>query len=117
MTSLPIGLPGLDVPTVPVHAKLDALVIEQDRPSARVQQVVKVPEFEMPFGPFGASGTARLSSDGSSTYFLALDTGWPVRVDSVTSYSLTVKAEGQMQTVNARTESQFVLDDQTLNEE
>ncbi len=53
--SLPLPLMESEPLELPVRTTLDALVIEQDRPSARLIQTVKVPELQMPFGPFGAS--------------------------------------------------------------
>lgn len=113
-TELPIALPGADAATVPVRTTLDALVVEQDRPAARVVQVVDVPELEVPFGQFDADSRVKVSADGTSTYLFDLDTGWPLRVDGVTSYTVTLENQGKLASVNARVEMQFLLDDQTL---
>ena len=109
-------MPGSEAPSVPVHTKFDALLVDEDRPAGRLIQTVKIPEVEMPIGPFGASGTGKVSGDSNLIFVLALDTGWPVRVDGVGAYRVTLTSEKQRQSAETRVEMHIVLDDETLNE-
>jgi hypothetical protein len=116
---MPLDFGGLSQSNVsmPVRVTLEGLVVEQDRPAARMAQVFKLPQVEIPFGPFGAAGTAKVSADGKSTSFLALDTGWPLRTDMAIAYKIAVESEGQQQSVDAQLNFQLVQDDRTLNDD
>jgi len=116
---MPLDFGGLTDSTksMPVHITLEGLVIEQDRPAARMGEVFQLPQIELPFGPFGATGTAKVRADGKSTSFLALDTGWPLRTDMAIAYNIAIEHEGQQQSVDAQLNFELVQDDQTLNDE
>jgi hypothetical protein len=113
-TAFPALLPGVTVPPVPVHTKLDAVVDGQSQPAARLIQTMRLPDTEVPFGPFGASGTGKISGNSYQVVQVALDTGWPIRDDGVVAYSLTVTTEKQQQSADVRMEIHMVMDNQAL---
>ena len=112
---VPIPLFGSEPLQLPVHTTLDALVMEEDRPAARLIQILKLPEQQVAFGPFGASGAANLSADGQTIYLMSLDTGWPVKTDGVTAIRLGVAAQARPRAVDERLEMHILMDDEALS--
>ena len=115
-SSMLSSLVGVDAAAMPVRTTLEALVIEQDRPAARVVQAVKIPPTEVPYGPFGAAGTVKLSGDAKSTAFFALDTHWPLRQEMTTNYTISFQHEGKQQSVSGQVALSMVMDDESLND-
>jgi hypothetical protein len=117
--TLPLDFGGLSdsCASLPVRVTLEGLVVEHDRPAARLAQVFKLTQLEMPFGPFGAAGTARVRADGKATSFVALDTGWPLRTDMAVTYNIALESEGQQQSVDAQLSLELIQDEQTLNDD
>jgi hypothetical protein len=49
-------------------------------------------------------------------YVVALDTGWPLRVDGVSAYKVTLISEKQQQSVDTRLELHMAMDDEALSD-
>jgi len=114
--SVPIPVPGTKPLSMPVHTQLDALVTEQGRPAGRLVETMKLPESDLQIGPFGATGSGKMRGDTNVIYLMSLDTGWPLRADGVSAYSVTITAEKQQQTVDTRMEVHMAMDDEALSE-
>jgi hypothetical protein len=113
VAQFPTSLPGLGVANAPVNTRLAAVTLDQGRPAARLEQVMNPQEVHVLYTQGGYTYPGLLSGSVNSTYVAALETGWPLRVDSVTSYMLK-SADGQRgeQRTDVRIEQHAVMDEQ-----
>ncbi len=117
--NLPFNLLGPDKPIdLPIRTTLEGLAVEDGRPAARLKQTFNVPETETPFGPFGASGSAKLHIAGDASSAIDLGTGWPLKMGGVVGYGFALQGEGQQTAgIDVQLQYSLVLDQQLLAEQ